>query len=81
MPIKKTLSHSFFFFQDADCDFIDLYLKRVGQQQQQQHDKDKDDGWEGEEGMKRLMGALDTIPLGSDGLFMGFNTVIFCLAK
>ncbi len=77
MPIKKILFHSFF-FQDADCDFIDLYLKRVGQQQQ---DKDKDGGWEGEEGMKRLMGALDTIPLGSDGLFMGFNTVIFCLAK
>ncbi len=60
--------------QEDDPDFIDLYLKKI---------KSNNDCkiWGGDVGMKRLMGALDTIPLGGDGLFMALNCAIFCLAR
>ncbi len=57
----------------VNLDFIDHYINKVA--------AGKDPTWSGEQGMMRIMGALDTIPLGGDGLIMAFNTIFFCLAK
>ncbi len=69
---------------EEEHDFIDLYLKRVGGVADSHYvvsERDNERGWGGETGLRRLMGALDTIPLGSDGLFVAFNTIIYCLSR
>lgn len=54
-------------------DLIDLYLDKI--------ESSEELLWQGENGHRRLMGALLDIPLGADGLYMALYSIMHLLAK
>ena len=56
-------------------DLIDFYLEKI------RSSENESDGWAGESGMERLLGALDNIAVGADASYSSFTTILFFLAR